>query len=93
FFQETREMLETRALLELQLEQVKQWHRQAPRAWSRDFDGVLSLWGREEPARRRASCRNYSGTQLIDITCDFFEDFVIPEFLWLFRVFRGIEVL
>ena len=25
--------------------------------------------------------RNYSGTQLIDITCDFFEDFVIPEFL------------
>jgi len=24
---------------------------------------------------------NYSGTQLIDITCDFFEDLVIPEFL------------
>jgi len=24
---------------------------------------------------------NYSDTQLIDITCDFFEDFVIPEFL------------
>jgi hypothetical protein len=24
---------------------------------------------------------NYSGTQLIDITCDFFEGFVIPEFL------------
>ena len=22
--------------------------------------------------------RNYSGTQIIDITCDFFEDFVIP---------------
>jgi len=25
--------------------------------------------------------RNYSGTQLIDITCDFFDDLVIPEFL------------
>ena len=24
---------------------------------------------------------NYSGTQLVDITCDFFIDFVIPEFL------------
>ena len=24
---------------------------------------------------------NYLGTQPIDITCDFFEDFVIPEFL------------
>ena len=24
---------------------------------------------------------NYSGTQLIDITCDFFEDFAISEFL------------
>ena len=52
-------MLETRALLELQLEQVKQWHRQAPRAWSRDFDGVLSqqhfanflLWHEEDLAR------------------------------------------
>ena len=24
---------------------------------------------------------NYSGTQLIDITCDFFDELVIPEFL------------
>ena len=29
----------------------------------------------------RENTRNYSGTQLIDITCDFFEDFVVPEFL------------
>ena len=28
----------------------------------------------------RINC-NYSGTQTIDITCDFFEDFVVPEFL------------
>jgi cell division protein FtsB len=52
-------MLETKALLELQLEQVKQWHRKAPRAWSQDFEGILSqqhfanflLWHEEDLAR------------------------------------------
>ena len=52
-------MLETKALLELQLEQVKQWHRKAPRAWSQDFEEILSqqhfanflLWHEEDLAR------------------------------------------
>jgi len=52
-------MLEMKALLELQLGQVEQWHRKLPKAWSSGFEGLLGqqhfanflLWHEEDLAR------------------------------------------
>ena len=41
------------------------------------FDGVVQ----HRLVKYQKKLCNYSGTQLIDITCDFFEDFAISEFL------------